>query len=341
MLKKRKINFIINLSFSIYLFGYFIYILISKILYGDLGKEISDLTFTNNSERIFVIAMVIIICILYTIFNNIIIILLFVGIKLGTKSALKDKLTDEDFGKNKKYYRDIIENYSPALLSFIDDFKVDEDRDVVATLLSLKLKKYIDIKGQDIILLDNNQDSLDENERYLLNNINNIDTQKFSNLIIKDAVEKGLVETQDDIKRKIKKKIIQLIIGFILLFALPYCLPKEIYVGNNVYVSILIFILFIPIIFLGVFYPVFSVIYLISYIISHKLFPYIRSKKGQQINESLEGLKNYIKDFSIMNQRHNEELILWEDYLIYSVIFNQNKIVVQEYKQLITSKSGK
>ena len=47
---------------------------------------------------------------------------------------------------------------------------------------------------------------------------------------------------------------------------------------------------------------------------------YIRTKKGEELNENLEGLKNYLKDFSTMHEKDEKSLTLWEDYLIYSVI---------------------
>ena len=47
------------------------------------------------------------------------------------------------------------------------------------------------------------------------------------------------------------------------------------------------------------------------------------------INEKLEGLKNYLKDYSSIDEMDENGLALWEDYLIYSVIFNQNDTVVK------------
>ena len=74
-----------------------------------------------------------------------------------------------------------------------------------------------------------------------------------------------------------------------------------------------------------------DVCYIISsiYIIKSKKNSYIRTTKGEAINEKLEGLKNYLKDFSLINEKSEKSLILWEDYLIYSVIFNQNTKVVK------------
>lgn len=82
--------------------------------------------------------------------------------------------------------------------------------------------------------------------------------------------------------------------------------------------------------------PIFIAIYLYTYIRKSKKNNYIRTSKGEKINERLEGLKNYLKDFSIMNERDEKSLAVWEDYLIYSVIFNQNsKIVKNIYDKYI------
>ena len=56
---------------------------------------------------------------------------------------------------------------------------------------------------------------------------------------------------------------------------------------------------------------------------------YIRTKKGEILNENLEGLKNCLKDFSTLHEKDENSLTLWEDYLIYSVIFNQNTKIIK------------
>lgn len=75
--------------------------------------------------------------------------------------------------------------------------------------------------------------------------------------------------------------------------------------------------------------PIYLLTYFNTYIIKMKKNSYIRTKKGEIINEDLEGLKNYLKDFSNMHERDEKSLTLWEDYLIYSVIFNQNSKVIK------------
>ena len=65
---------------------------------------------------------------------------------------------------------------------------------------------------------------------------------------------------------------------------------------------------------------------------------YVRTEKGSEINYKLEGLKNYIKDFSILDEKDKDYLSLWGEYLIYSTIFNLNNNVLNEMLNLIIIK---
>ena len=62
---------------------------------------------------------------------------------------------------------------------------------------------------------------------------------------------------------------------------------------------------------------------------------YKRTKKGQEINRKLEGLKNYLKDYSMLDEREAKELELWDEYLIYSVMFGHNQKIIEEYEKYI------
>ena len=87
--------------------------------------------------------------------------------------------------------------------------------------------------------------------------------------------------------------------------------------------------------FLGSFIFIIYLIYGITYSTATSKEPCVRTKKGEQVNEKLEGLKKYLEDFSSLENKSEEELILWEDYLIYSVIFNQNEKIIKEYREKI------
>ena len=84
-----------------------------------------------------------------------------------------------------------------------------------------------------------------------------------------------------------------------------------------------------------VIYPYRTIIYIRTYYFMNKVNPYVRNKNANEINDKLEGLKKYIKEYSLMNERKKEEINIWEDYLIYSVIFGENTQIVKEIIKII------
>lgn len=59
---------------------------------------------------------------------------------------------------------------------------------------------------------------------------------------------------------------------------------------------------------------------------------------GKEMHEKLNGLKNFLKDFSKIEDKKRESIKIWEDYLVYSVLFGINKRIINEYKQMIKVK---
>ncbi len=57
---------------------------------------------------------------------------------------------------------------------------------------------------------------------------------------------------------------------------------------------------------------------------------YERTEKGNEIAEKINGLKKYINEFSLLSQREKEEVILWEDFLIYAVTLEENEKIIKD-----------
>lgn len=262
--------------------------------------------------------------------------------RIAARKHSKDKLEKIDF-KNDNYYRDIISKYSPGVLSYIDDFKLEE-KDIIATIMSLKLKNKIKILDDTIEITSSNKENLDENEKYILKNISNnklknINMEEFEEIVIKDSINSKLLETSKDVKKKLLKKVLKFVLILLILlgiFIVVFSIPSivEFAVSNeimNLIECIIIAILMIPLLY----FPLFIIPYFKSYMSENKLNPYIRTKKGKDINTNLEGLKKYIKEYSLLDKKGYKDIIIWENYLIYSVISGQNKEIVNEIKKKI------
>lgn len=268
------------------------------------------------------------------------------GIKRTIKSVKKESLSKIDFSKDKDYYRDILKNYSPAELSYVDDFEINIKREVVATLLKLELKKKIEIKDNEIIILDSNLIDLKKSEKYILTQINNgrvncINGQHFKNLIREEASDDELVERNTPIsifwgllKRHSKKMLYSIIMGIISVIASGIIEHIDFGKNNETFLIIFIILFAISMFYLGgTLFASFigGFVYLILKSTSDH-----RTKKGEEVNKKIEGLKQYIKDYSMLEQSEKEALEIWEDYLIYSVIFDINATgIVEKLSKLI------
>ena len=79
-----------------------------------------------------------------------------------------------------------------------------------------------------------------------------------------------------------------------------------------------------------VFMPYSTIVYINHYKMLNTLDPYIRNDEGKIINLKLEGLRKYLVDFSKIEEKTKEQLVLWEEYLVYSVILGINTKVIEE-----------
>ena len=65
---------------------------------------------------------------------------------------------------------------------------------------------------------------------------------------------------------------------------------------------------------------------------------YKRTKKGEELNKKMKGLKKFLEDYSMLSEQDSNTLGLWDEYLIYSVMFGQNKKIVEEYTKYLEIK---
>lgn len=267
--------------------------------------------------------------------NNVPIIVIYLGIKFAIKRFKKDKLSVVDFKKYEGYYREILKDYSPAELSYIDNFEILSKNDIAGTLLSLQLHKKISLdKNLDKIKIENNNnETISSNEQYVLDSIKdgkiqNFDENEFMSRVKDDAVRNGLLkESKMELKKLLRTLILNVILIGVLIFICVTIFSDIINNPENVRDwKLALLVLSILLLF---YLPFAIIVYFCTYIAKSMKNNYNRTTKGEVINERLEGLRNYLKDYSSINERGEDSLILWEDYLIYSVIFNQNTKIIK------------
>ena len=263
-------------------------------------------------------------------------------IKRANKKVEKENLSEIDFKQYEGYYREILNEYSPAEIEYIDNLKCDEMTTIVATLLKLELLGKIKINENNIEIISYNTEDLRKTEKYIFKAIKDgkvkIECSGYVESYAQDeGVEDCLIEkfkfgNKDTNGNKNKRNV--LIIVLFIFFAL-LCNNVELINGIEngfirTFLTVGAFLIPIGMSYMIFVYPISKFIYLLI-----KGTSYIRTDKGKEINEKIEGLKNYIVQYSFLETKQKEELILWEDYLIYSVIFKTNTKIIEDISKLI------
>lgn len=243
-------------------------------------------------------------------------------------------IKDIDF----KYYRDIITEYSPATLSFILD-GIEFKKDISASIIYLINKGYLELVDDTKIQRTNKEcNELSKDLQFICNNINNMlytakiqlkkDEQYQKNeiktnyanslrqqwweLIEKEAIEKELV---------IQRKTWRITSWLSIL-----CMLEAIY---SMYIGEWGLICFSVVL-------VFLLMFIKTWVYDEN--KWVKTQKGYEIYTKVVGLRNYIKDYSLLSNSELEQIKIWEDYLIYAIILNNtsrlNKKALDFYNEI-------
>ncbi len=232
-----------------------------------------------------------------------------------------------------KYYRDILDESSVGVLSYCYNRKINYEDIIVATILIFQRNNVFQIDNvkKTISLSNNNKAILNESESYFYEKIKKIGNtitfeelkniiedgifkNNFINLIKKDSKQNGYFKTEKSNTNFFL--IVILIYSMSILLVASFLAQCEIIGKKTAIISILF---------------IFLLLYF-AYI--ERKNNYIRTLEGIKITAKLEGLKNYIKDFSNMEDRDLKEILLWDYYMVYAIIFNLKGRLDKEVKEL-------
>lgn len=328
--KKKKILKILDIALVI---G--ILIIITLNAYSMLAEE---LNFTEFVEQIKVtdpkqIMFAILIAYLFAIIS-------FAFSKWGMLSFvyLVYRIIDKNITKkNKKhpkfsieYFRDDLDEISPAYISYLIDYDIDIDVDLSAHILKLQLDGYIKEENNKFFVTDKNQDSLHESDKIVLEIVNN--NFEYSSLFRK---YKRQVETEmislGYIKKLMSKNKFKSIIGVIFLINFMSIFSTVLFIGGAIFTEGIFAVLFFILMLINIIGPFVLVLVTIIYtFVRVKKGDFERTDKGNKLLEKIYGLKNFLEDFTNLDDSTLKESRLREYYLVYALVLGVNDKVDDE-----------
>lgn len=210
----------------------------------------------------------------------------------------KNEVNSED------YYRDIESKYTPAIASLLLDYKIEGNESLLATVLDLHVKKYLNIYKKDkkleIEVINENTQNLYLHEKYIINCLKQnelIEVIKFQNKVEEDCIDSELVNRKELRPYWFKLIKIIFIINIVLVIALSI-FPNSI-VKNVFAISVIINVLMLVI---------------LSAIKRH-----IRTTKGEEIALKFKQLKNFLKDYTLLSERDINYINISDRYLPFAL----------------------
>ncbi|MCM1158622.1 MAG: DUF2207 domain-containing protein [Clostridium sp.] len=277
-------------------------------------------------------------------------------------------ITVEDFD----YYRDKLTGLSPGIISILADLSVERKKDISASILKYQemgILKYED--NRYMVIGDYQNARLRESDRYLIEGLVNQtflekDEGKWAKLVEQEAIKEGYITNPDDPvwrEKNYKKSVIGCVgscLGGCLTPIILFCLvgallgkvdinhmdaivataPVDGTVGQYIEflnqnfefcMGLLTAIVAIIIFLVSLIFPVLVIAGKIAGAVNKK--PYRRTEYGNQMTEYVFGMKNFIHDFSNLNEANQEHLVLWDDYLIYAVVLEENQQIIDEIRK--------
>ena len=242
------------------------------------------------------------------------------GKKIAECTYKKHQLTDDDLKNNKEYYRDILNVNSPLVIGYVDDFELNKNK-LIAELLYLKYRSVIDFVDQQIMISNNiDKNSLFCSELYILDNIKH---------------GKLKIVNYEYFMENLKNKVTQDAQSKLELLKIKSVDTRKTNILFIIYVILSIFAIGLMIAEVSYVFPAIIVGYFSQKMVELDKAKYLRTKKGKELNKKMEGLKQYLKDYSLLNEKESDSLLLWDEYLIYAVMFGQNTKIVNEIESYI------
>lgn len=271
--------------------------------------------------------------------------IIFCGVIIPITLIISNKIRFNNIVKKTSktiYYREPPFNYSPVIVTYIENLKIELKKDIIAEICFLKNKGILDIKTINgkyyIKRIDNKECELMSSQIYLLNKIpiegvwlNELiesikkDKRNLEKCYEKDCIELGYI-TKGDIIYNLNEKILD-IVTFMLcvIFLGSTVIPVILTQSGQPIISILTMISLVTFTLLLLAIPV-SLAYVYPIILIFDKFIKLRTKKATQEYSHWKAFISFLKEYTLIEEKELGNIEIWNEYLTYAIAFKITKI---------------
>ena len=247
---------------------------------------------------------------------------LIIRIGIVIYNRMKVKLSKDE----RIYVRDVEVEYSPAVLSYLQNQKIEGKKDIVACILNLCAKGFLKIEKKEENhyelkpLPNKDSERLKKDEKYLYRTI--CKKEKLDMNIWMKYIKEEFESYHFTKKDKIRIDLIFLYSYFIMMIG--FLIYLQVSEGNQNYSGILIamFILLFVAIELSILEPPIRAI--IRYLRKGEYLDGTYTVKGAKEMKRWDKYKKFLEDYTLLEDKPLESVIVLEKHLAYATVLNVN-----------------
>lgn len=332
-------------------------------LYFSLGSGLWDFVWESFGDEAAVskIVVFLLFCVLVTGFISTPLVL---GVRAITRTLRKNVAKNASFNviEDLDYYREKLSGLSPVGISLLMDMEIETKKDVAASILRYSMLGVVSLQEETIMVVDPHHPSLKPSDHILLQQIayGTVDKDglaRWEREARNEAFAEGYVtdlRVASNAKRESASGcMIGCVMPFLVLVAVAllsqFVLDIE---GISLYLDaipedtsnadLVQYLVADP----GMLIRMLAMVAIAIIMVAALIFPWVflvraiagtlsstplrRTEKGEVLAEQLAGLKNFIHDFSDLSQAEKEKILVWDDFLVYVVILEENKGIIDD-----------
>lgn len=306
-------------------------------------------------KAIVILIIIFVIWLLISVFMTLPVTITLLAIKSAdaTQERQNKKYTSRE---NIIYYREKLDGISPTTISLMENLKVEEEKDLTATIMKLQLNKNIVIEEDTIKIISDDVSNLNNSEKHIFymladGKINKKQIEDWKKIALEEARTQGYIKEQNSSTGIVIKKIILIALFIVFCLGFKYIdddfmilkeqfesveLDEELGIyealeNENIGLITNLILVSLAMLVCGVgmiAWPIFYIVYIIRY--KNKNNSLKRTTRGEQLTDEILGMKRFLHDFSMLNEADKESIALWDDFLIYAIILEENKTIIDE-----------
>jgi len=259
------------------------------------------------------------------------------GVQMGRAKRVKDNVTFAAV-QGIDYYRDSLKGLSPPLASLLIDLDLYGKKDMAATLLRMMNKGAVCVAADGRLGIamsieqtgDASAYNLEDYELEMLAIVSNGRLKDKHSLAawkanrFKEAERAGLIQRQN-VDRKQMYRWVYLACALLLVVFVAWgaFLANDLYRNPPVTIAVLLAI------DLALFVPWYLAVRQAVYYRRGDVV-WQRTELGNATAEKIAGLGRFIHEFSLLSEADKEQVALWDDYLVYAVVLEENERIVAD-----------